>query len=33
MKMIKKFFGIYVFNKWGLIDKVDMIFGGRIEKI
>lgn len=32
MKMTKKSSGIYAFNKWGLTDKVDMTFGGRIEK-
>ena len=32
MKMTKKSSGIYVFNKWGLTDKFDMTFGGRLEK-
>ena len=32
MKMTKKSSGIYAFNKWGLTDKFDMTFGGRLEK-
>ena len=32
MKMTKKSSGIYAFNKLGLTDKVDMTFGGRMER-
>ncbi|MCY7007680.1 TonB-dependent receptor [Fusobacterium simiae] len=32
MKMTKKSSGFYAFNKWGLTDKIDMTFGGRLEK-
>ena len=32
MKMTKKSSGIYAFNKWGLTDKFDMTFGGRLER-
>ena len=32
MKMTKKSSGIYAFNKLGLTDKVDMTFGGRVER-
>ena len=32
MKMTKKSEGMYIFNKWGLTDKFDMTFGGRMER-
>ena len=32
MKMTKKSQGMYIFNKWGLTDKFDMTFGGRMER-
>ena len=32
MKMTKKSSGVYAFNKWGLTDKFDMTFGGRLER-